>query len=233
MAFVYWAHLPEHTDMFSQGYIGFTSGTVEKRWSGHLLDSKRCPHLTFYKALAKYGDKIVVETLVQGSSEYCLDVENKLRPKVKIGWNIKIGGDFGSLGVTASEETKKKLSECRLGEKNHFHGKTHTDEQKAKWRISRGGKPFSEDAKAKARETKKNNPWNVSNARKEVWAGADSIYCHFKQGMGLVLLSKLTNISKDSIKTIHKKLQAGWNPLLDTYWVAFKESYNKEQPNVP
>lgn len=39
-----------------------------------------------------------------------------------------------------STETRKKLSECRRGEKNHFFGKSHTDEAKEKNRIAHTGK---------------------------------------------------------------------------------------------
>ena len=91
MAFVYWIHLPYHTDMLSEGYIGFTSKTVMGRYAQHKSDAKRYPHITLYKAFCKYGDDLLVTTLVEGSDEYCLDVENRLRPWNKIGWNIKLG----------------------------------------------------------------------------------------------------------------------------------------------
>lgn len=170
MAFVYWAHLPEHTDMLSQGYIGFTSGTVEKRWAGHLSDAKRCPHIIFYKALAKYGDKIVLETILEGDIDYCLDVENKLRPTNKIGWNIKVGGDYGSIGVIPSDESRKKMSESHTGEKNHFYGKTHTDEMKAKMSTDRIGTFVSQETRDKQSKARLGKKMNLSQEQRDAWS---------------------------------------------------------------
>lgn len=123
MAFVYWIHLPEHTDMFSEGYVGFTNGTVEKRWKQHISDSKRSPHVMFYKALKKYQDKLIIDTLVEGAAEYCLDLEYKLRPSEKIGWNTFTGGSKGSLGVKRSKESCEKHSMAISGENHHNWGK--------------------------------------------------------------------------------------------------------------
>lgn len=129
MAFVYWVHLPEHTDMFSQGYIGFTSKSLEKRWSGHLSDSQRFPHVIFYKALKKYGEHLIKEVILEGSDEYCLAVEYKLRPKEKIGWNTLAGGERGSLGVKRSKESCKKQSDSLKGENHPNWGKKLPKEQ--------------------------------------------------------------------------------------------------------
>lgn len=162
MAIVYWAHLPEHTDLFSQGYIGFTSGTLARRWAGHLVDAKRYPHITFYKAMKKYGDRVVVEVLVEGSNEYCLDIENKLRPDNKIGWNIKVGGELGSIGVIPSEESRQKMSEAHLGEKNHFYGRQHTEEAKSRMSQANKGRKASDEAKAKMSETRTGKKLSLS-----------------------------------------------------------------------
>ncbi len=228
MAFVYWIHLPEHTDMLSQGYIGFTSKTVESRWKQHRDDSKRYPHLTLYKALVKYGEDLVVTTLVEGDNDYCLNLENNLRPKNKIGWNIKVGGDMGPIGVIPSEESRRKMSESRTGEKNHFFGKTHTDAQRAKWSVSRSVEGFPQKSQIKANETKKNNPWNVANARKDIWAKADIIKENLNQEITGKRLADLLDTSVHSIKTIVKKLKNGWCPRSDHYWLKFIENYKKE-----
>lgn len=214
--------------MTTSGYVGFTSKTVEGRWNQHKHDAKRYPHITFYKALAKYGDRIIVTTLLEGSDEYCLDIENKLRPTVKIGWNIKVGGDFGSIGVTASDETKRKLSECRTGEKNHFFGKTHSDEQKASWKCSRGGKPFSEGAMRKSALKKSAFPWNVAQAKKDVWVVAHKIQNNMAEGLSGKALASSVGFSVDNIKTVVKKLNAGWSPLDDIGWQELQLSYQKE-----
>ena len=125
---VYWIHHPDHTDMFSQGYIG-VSKNAERRWEEHLKKSEN-RHFRF--AINKYGwENLVKEQILIAEEDYCLDIERKLRPAVDIGWNIAIGGGkppvaYGNktrLGVPSwnkglpwSDKAKKKLSEAHLGQ---------------------------------------------------------------------------------------------------------------------
>jgi hypothetical protein len=136
MAEVYWIHLPEHTDMFSEGYIGVTSKTAKERFKSHInaanLNKKK--HLKISYAIKKYGaENLIVQTLVICSDEYALDLELKLRPTKEIGWNLAPGGSKPPLrvgpmgpefsarlsernrGVLKSEETKRKISETLTG----------------------------------------------------------------------------------------------------------------------
>lgn len=87
--YVYWAHLKEHTDIFSEGYVGFTSRTPEERLREHIQESghpnKNLTH--FHRALKKYKDDIVLDTVCISTEKYCLDVEYRLRPKDRVGWN--------------------------------------------------------------------------------------------------------------------------------------------------
>lgn len=153
MAFVYWIHLPEHTDITSEGYVGFTSRTVENRLKHHKTDSNRdkCKNLPIYNAMRKYGDLLIVDTLVEGSTEYCLMIENKLRPKPKTGWNINIGGGRGSLGVKRSEETNRKHSASVSGSKHHAYGKKVAKEVIDRIVLSRklNAKPVTQETRDK------------------------------------------------------------------------------------
>lgn len=56
---------------------------------------------------------------------------------------------------TTSPETCKKRSEAALGEKNHFYGKTHSDEIKEHLRKVNTGKTLSAETKDKIREAAK------------------------------------------------------------------------------
>ena len=86
---VYWIHRPEHTDMFSQGYIGVSNNT-KLRWREH---ETRTGNLHLQRAIAKYSwDNLVKEVIVIADELYCLAVEFKLRSADKIGWNIVAGG---------------------------------------------------------------------------------------------------------------------------------------------
>lgn len=90
---VYWAHLPKHHDMWSQGYIGITKQPALLRWKDHLYHAKTETQLPFARALNKYLN-IVFDVIVVGQDrEYCEVIEAKLRPNLNIGWNINSGGD--------------------------------------------------------------------------------------------------------------------------------------------
>jgi len=125
---VYWIHRPEHTDMFTQGYIG-VSRDVVKRWEEHLKKSDN-RHLKF--AIQKYGwDNLIKKELLISNKDYCLDVESKLRPVDGVGWNLVMGGGLPPVrygnkdrqgvpswnkGKPWSKEMKKKLRDAHLGQ---------------------------------------------------------------------------------------------------------------------
>ena len=115
MAYVYWIRLPEHTDILTEGYIGVTSKSPEERFKGHLKDCKRKDRNPYriQNVLRKYKDVIVVETLLIADLQYCYDVEQKLRPLKKIGWNTAAGGRDALLlkdrGAKHTEESKAKM----------------------------------------------------------------------------------------------------------------------------
>ena len=92
---VYWIRAPHHTDMFSQGYIGVSKDT-KTRWNyGHKWAHKNNRHENqiLANAINKYGwDNLVKQVILISDSDYCYDIEQKLRPVAEIGWNINIGG---------------------------------------------------------------------------------------------------------------------------------------------
>ena len=91
-AYVYWLHLPEHNNMFSEGYIG-VSVNPKKRLYEHKrsIDKNTHPNPHIINAFGKY-EEIIFSILVEGSQEYCYYIESKLREKENIGWNITMGG---------------------------------------------------------------------------------------------------------------------------------------------
>lgn len=85
----YWIRHKDHSDIFSEGYVGISSNHV-KRWKDHEKNSEN-PHLL--NAILKYGwDNIIKEIIVKASKEYCIYIEEKLRPSENLGWNIAKGG---------------------------------------------------------------------------------------------------------------------------------------------
>jgi len=92
---VYWIRAPHHSDMTSEGYIG-VSKNAQKRWLyGHNWAHRKNRHDNplFANAISKYGwDNLIKTVLVIADDEYCYEIERKLRPTEKIGWNLVIGG---------------------------------------------------------------------------------------------------------------------------------------------
>jgi len=104
---VYWIRHKDHTDAYSQGYVGISVNVVQ-RWREHKTKDTN-PHIG--NAIKKYGwDNLIKEVIFSGTLEACLKLENMLRPKIHIGWNISIGGDRPGRLLTG---------DIQLGKKNH------------------------------------------------------------------------------------------------------------------
>jgi len=133
---VYWIHRPEHTDMFSQGYIGVSNNT-KLRWRDHHV---RTGNAHLKRAIAKYSwDNLVKEVIVIADELYCLAVEFKLRSTDKIGWNIVAGGGMppSTLGkkFIRTEAHRAQMSISKMGFK-------HTPEMQVRLNLNltEGGK---------------------------------------------------------------------------------------------
>lgn len=90
--FVYWIHLPEHVDIAIDGYVGVAID-FKQRMFAHKSCAKTGKEQSIYKAIRKYGwDNLIKEIILIADDDYCLYIENKLRPTERIGWNIACGG---------------------------------------------------------------------------------------------------------------------------------------------
>lgn len=115
MTCVYWIRRPEHVDIFTQGYVGITENIDNRMWRHKRY--KTNVHLS--NAVKKYGwDVLVKDVVLIASTEYCLDIETKLRPTKEIGWNIAIGGGKPvgwKLGSKLPDWVKDKISKGKIG----------------------------------------------------------------------------------------------------------------------
>lgn len=91
---LYWIHLPEHTDITTQGYIGVTKYGVSKRFRQHKSKALNNNKGVLYSAIRKHLDNTQVTLLVVGDKEYIYQLEKQLRPSHRIGWNTSEGGKF-------------------------------------------------------------------------------------------------------------------------------------------
>ena len=83
----------------------------------------------------------------------------------KKGHNINLGKK-NRLGTRHSEETKRKMSEAREGEKNPFYGKTHSEEAKRKMSEAGKRRKPSEEARRKISESQKGHTVSKETKRK-------------------------------------------------------------------
>jgi len=128
---VYWLHTKEHTNMFTQGYVGITNN-INARLRNH-KSKKYNAHLK--NAILKYGwDNIIKQVILVAEETYCLMIETQIRPKGNIGWNIIEGG--GKPPVTKWNKGKKCLPHVIESVRKSHLGKKLTQEHKDK--ISKG-----------------------------------------------------------------------------------------------
>ncbi|AGE49237.1 GIY-YIG catalytic domain-containing endonuclease [Acanthocystis turfacea Chlorella virus Br0604L] len=132
MGFIYMLTSPS-----GKSYIGQTIKPIETRFKEHQTPSSQCVAIS--RAIRKYGWENfekhwyeVPDEELDNHEELMIDVLGTLSPN---GYNLKGGGGNGK----PSEETKKKISAAKIGEKNHNYGKTLTDETKQKISIAISG----------------------------------------------------------------------------------------------
>lgn len=110
-AVIYWLHLSEHIDPNTEGYIG-VSKNFETRMKNHLNDitnnKHKNPHLV--NAVNKYGwDNIIKDILLSGEEAYCYEIEETMRTKKAIGWNIAPGGHRGPGWTKGNKKSKESI----------------------------------------------------------------------------------------------------------------------------
>lgn len=115
-AVVYWIHLPEHSDYTSDGYLGVTTD-FGVRMNGHLTNIQKNkhknPHLV--DAVQKYGwDNLVKEIILSGDEAYCYEIEEQIRPKKTIGWNIAPGGHRGPGWTKGTKKRKESIEKQKI-----------------------------------------------------------------------------------------------------------------------
>lgn len=228
MAEVYWLRLPEHTDMFSEGYIGITSKTTKERFRTHLKEANRKDRKKYriHNALAKYKDIVIVETLVICDDDYAIDLEAKLRPDPKIGWNTVAGGQNVKLlrdikeTLNHSEDSKKKMSDI------HKDLWIDNPDRLAKRLNGRKSLPRPTDDDG--------NPtsfWNEKYNRLRYeprWSDADKFYDYFSSNVASVpSIVKQFNLLVEDRYWVTKMVRyflGGWNPSQDALWLSeFKQ----------
>lgn len=149
----------KHISPSGKVYIGITSQKPEYRWDNG-NGYKR--NVYFYNSIQKYGwnnfkHEILFTNLTKAEAcskekELIVLYDSNNRNK---GYNLSVGGELSALGAILSDETRRKMSESRTGEKNHFYGKHHSEETKKLISDKAKKRTRSEESKRKTSKTLK------------------------------------------------------------------------------
>lgn len=94
-AALYWLHLKDDTDVFTQGYVGVTTRLIEIRFKEHYkkyLNSYN-PYNPLHLAFNQYGIENIVKTrLCVCDVKQAYELERLFRPFEYMGWNTVEGG---------------------------------------------------------------------------------------------------------------------------------------------
>lgn len=238
---VYWIRLPDHDDIFSQGYVGFSSLGIEKRFNEHLFDARN-KETTYpiHRAIRKYGKEgLIIDTVCIGSADYCLELERKLRPDRNLGWNICAGGGAPGLGRVLSSEHKEAVSRAQKGrvrtiaERHNIglaaKGRFPSEEVRKKLSDAAKARGFADSHKENISKAKKGvastNPmWMHPSADRGKWAVACHYYDLYKNGFGRIPSSEMLGYNGDAFKQILKRIKDGWNPWKDEKYMDWRKS---------
>ena len=173
--FVYWIHLPNQTNVAIEGYVGIAMN-FEQRMSAHKSCAKTGKEQTLYKAIRKYGwDNLVKEIILISYENYCLEIEKKLRPKPRIGWNIAVGGGEISgahlKGLKQSEQHLANRKKSLIGRVSGMKGKKMPKESMEKTMQYVRGIPKTEQCKQKISKAN-SKPLMVNGIVYESWLQA-------------------------------------------------------------
>lgn len=250
---VYWLHLDSHTDPKTQGYIGITKGTPERRFTSHKSRSKYNPDFNVYKAFNKYGiENIRMTVLCKTTKEHARWTETDLRSEPFTGWNMARGG---VVGPEIPKEVRAEAAKKRALSMEYPKGEDHPNWKGGctSWQLRNGcykyktreewseniskslkGKPLKQSTKdassvSHLKRFEELGWWVNPIARMDTWLLAGKFYV-LKQALALPksLIMEVLNITLDQASKIATKLNAGWVPLNDERWIKFYES-NKDQ----
>lgn len=138
-----------------KSYIGFTANKFpHNRWKQHCRLSKHPTHKDYsliHKAIRKYGSNNFHFSIIcqSNNKQDALEAEKIIilqNDAITKGYNLSVGGTAPMLARNHSTTTKAKMSSKKLGSKNHFYGKTHSDETKQRISSANKGKRCGENS---------------------------------------------------------------------------------------
>lgn len=236
---LYWIyHEDDHKDPRTSGYVGVSVKGAEFRFKQHQRKTATGSSLKVHNAMRKYGDKIKVKTLIKADPEFCLLAEYMLRPTSQMGgsiWNLGAGGEATTLGFRHTDEVRATCGAINLGRKWSEVAKGQMSLNRSGEKHARFGHKNSDYTRSRLSETAKQRlafPWMHHNANKAAWSNSTYVQAEFQanSSIGSRLLATKLCLTRDSVKTILKKVKAGWDPNEDLVFQDWLSLYhmNKE-----
>jgi len=185
-------------------YIGVTTKSIEQRWKMHLNWAKSAKPYKLHEAINFFGvDNFIIEQIdIAEDFEKLKGLEKQyiknLNCKYPNGYNLTAGGQ-GVLGITFSEETKKKLSEAA---KRRGNSAMITKEAIEKSRITRIGKKRTEDQKLLMSKNRKGKGLLNDAARKHPKEMVLLAIKLLKQNIKQCDISRLTGLEQSYISNL-------------------------------
>lgn len=140
-----------------KSYVGQTND-VDRRQEEHIADAMHGSDCHFHRAIRKYGKESFTWTLI----EECEDHLSNEREAFWIdhfgtfvdGYNMTTGGDSSFERTVISVDTRRKMSESHMGERNHNFGVPKSEETKRKMSEAQKGRKLTEEQRRKNREAR-------------------------------------------------------------------------------
>jgi hypothetical protein len=112
VAVLYWLHLKEHTDVFTQGYVGVTTRLIEVRFKEHCgrFNNSYNPYNPLHLAFAQHGIENIVKTrLCVADVSQIYKIEELFRPFEYMGWNSAQGGKLSQSALQVIHRRKNAI----------------------------------------------------------------------------------------------------------------------------
>lgn len=153
----------------------------EKRWGANGCNYKSSPH--FYSAIQKYGwdnfeHNILFTNLTK--EEACLKEQELIKQFNSIDRNFGYNSTSGGEACVMNEETKQKISQALMGNKNGF-GYPCSEEKKKKIGEAQKGRKLTEERKKRMSEAAKKRHVPCSEEKRQKlsqnYPNKKKVYC--------------------------------------------------------
>jgi len=111
-AVLYWLHLKDSTDVFTEGYVGVTTRLIDVRFKEHCsrFNNSYNPYNPLHLAFAEHGIENIVKTrLCVCTVDEAYRLEKIFRPFEYMGWNTVEGGKLSPKAIEIMHRKKHAI----------------------------------------------------------------------------------------------------------------------------